>query len=231
MAVKGKRNQKKNKLNFTHRELCFDLAQAKGTNFIEVPLGSVWLNRFEGPGQADVITVKPSYNKFNLDIYEVKVARSDLLNDIKSEKYKKYLPHCNRLYFAIKSGICEKSEIPDDVGLIIRGENGWKTIKTAKKRDVEFNQEMLLSLIFFRGRVYNPKRNKMANEFRVDSTRKDNLKYIGKKIRDKILNYNILLLNYRNLLYYATKKIPFISASEKEAFEDKWDDPKRGVIY
>ena len=83
MGVKGTRNKKKGKLNFTHRDLCFDLAEAKGTRFIEFPLGSVWLNRREGPGQADVITIKPSYNRFNTDIYEVKVTRGDLLQDIK----------------------------------------------------------------------------------------------------------------------------------------------------
>ena len=87
MGVRGIRGRKKpkNKPVLTHRDVCFDLAMAKGTQYIEVPLGSVWLN-YGAVGQADVITIKPSYRRFNLDIYEVKVQRSDFLEDIKSEK-------------------------------------------------------------------------------------------------------------------------------------------------
>lgn len=230
----GTRNiQKENKLNFTHKDLCYDLAEAKGTKFIEVPLGSVWLNRYEGPGQADVITIKPSYNRFNLDIYEVKVTRSDFLQDIRKHKYEKYLPHCNRLYFAVKSGICKKEEIPDSVGLIVRGEKGWSTIKTAKKRDVVFEQQMMLSLLFFNGRVYNKGRiDKAKKAHHVNNTYYVNdLKFLGKQIRDKILKYNILLRNYRNLLNIASDRIPFIGAGDKEAFEDKWDNGENKLIY
>jgi len=89
LAVKGNRNKtrdRKEDLNFSHRSLCFDLAEAKGTQFVEVPLGSKFLS-YGSVGQADVITIKPSYNRFNLDIFEVKVQRSDFLQDIKSKKY------------------------------------------------------------------------------------------------------------------------------------------------
>ena len=226
MGVKGKRNiKRKEKLNFTHRELCFDLAIAKGTRFIEVPLGSVWLNSFDGPGQADVITIKPSYNRFNLDIYEIKVSRSDLLNDIKSGKYKKYLPHCNRLYFAVKQDICNKEEIPEGVGLIVRGDRGWKTVKSTEKREIEPSIEMLQALVFFNGRVFNKKRielSKMNTVLRkVDKTR---LKGIGKEIKQTILKYNDLELKFRNLLYVASDKIKFKTQKEKEDFEDYWEN-------
>lgn len=232
-SIRTRSIQKKNKLNFTHKDLCYDLAEAKGTKFIEVPLGSVWLNRYEGPGQADVITIKHSYNRFNLDIYEVKVTRSDFLQDVRKRKYEKYLPHCNRLYFAVKSGICKKEEIPDGIGLIVRGENGWSTIKTAKKRDVVFEQQMMLSLLFFNGRIYNKGRiDKAKKAHYVNSTYYANeLKFLGKQIKEKIQNYNILKTNYLNLLYYASNHIPFMSDEEKEKFEDKWDNKNNGIVY
>jgi len=206
---------------FNHRELCFNLAEAKGTRFIEVPLGSVYLS-YGSVGQADVITIKPSYNKFNLDIYECKVTRSDFLQDIKSGKYKRYLEHCNRLYFAAPSGIIKKEELPEGVGLIVRGDNGWSTVKLAKKRNIEFNNEMLLSLVFFNGRVYNNKRINLGyvNYRWVD---KDRLKGLGKHVKESILNYNNLLLKFNNLLTEASRKITFKSEKEKEDFEDKWD--------
>ena len=133
MGIRGVRD-KPPKKKFTHRELCFDLAEAKGTRFIEVPLGSKYLSWGE-VSQADVITVNPSYNKFNLDIYEVKVTRSDFLGEIKKKKYEASLPHCNRFYFATLSGVCKPEEIPDGIGLIVRGDNGWSTVKRAKKRE------------------------------------------------------------------------------------------------
>lgn len=133
----------------THFELCQDLAHSLQTNFIEVPLGSVWLDR---PQIADVINLRPSYTRFVLDIYECKVSRADFLSDIRSKKYEGYLPHCHRFYFAVQSGVATVKDIPDGVGLIIRGEKGWHTVKAPKKREVDFELNMLLSMIFFRER-------------------------------------------------------------------------------
>lgn len=212
------------KIKLTHRDACFDLAMAKGTKFVEVPLGQVWFNRTSG--QADVITIKPSYTKFNLDIYEVKVTRSDFLTDLKRGKYKKYLPHCNRLYFAIVGDIAKKDEIPNDIGLIKYTEKGWSTIKAAKKRDVDFDKNMLLALAFSNGRVYQQKRNNIVtnNPYGVNVIDKRRLKGFGKEIKKMILNYNNLKLNFKNLLFEASKRIPFNSKSEKEKFIEYWEN-------
>lgn len=226
MGVKGNRNvqKKKKKSKFTHRELCFDLAEAKGTKFIEVPLGSSYLNNGALP-QADVITIKPSYNKFNLDIYECKVTRSDFLQDVKKGKYKKYLEHCNRLYFAVTANIIKPEEVPDGVGLIVRGENGWATVKAVKKREIEFSKEMLLSLVFFNGRVYKRRRVEIANHnyTMYNILSKERLKGFGREIKNMILNYNDLESKFKNLIWTASKKISFESEKEREEFEDKWE--------
>ena len=176
--------KKKPKKKFTHRELCFDLAEAKNTRFIEVPLGSKYLN-WGSVSQADVITVKPSYKRFSLDIYEVKVNRSDFLGEIRKKKYEASLPHCNRFYFAVLSGVAKLEEIPKGIGLLVRGENGWSTIRNAKKRNIEFDQHMLLSMIFFNGRVYNKRRIEMENSFygiRRELSKR-NLKGFGQDIK------------------------------------------------
>ena len=225
MGVKGNRTKKKKvpKIKMSHRELCFDLAAAKDTRFIEVPLGSVWLN-YGGVGQADVITIKPSYTRFNLDIYECKVSRSDYLKDIKSGKYKKYLEHCNRLYFAVTYGIAKVEEIPENVGLIVRGENGWSTVKAAKKRDVEFSQEMLLSLLFFKGRIFSKRRQDLLIHHTLYGIHnKTRLSGFGKEIKNMILNYNNLESKFKNLLWTASKKIEFETEKEREEFEDHWE--------
>lgn len=159
-----------------HSKLLDDLADAKGGIFKNCHLGSPWLThmrdgevkyntvRFSHKGEdheytevkkvgvpiADLITIKPSYNRFCLTIYEVKSSRSDFQSDIRSGKWEKYLPHCHRLYFAIERGVAKKEEIPEGVGLYVRGEKGWKCIKQADVRDIEIDKEVLLSMLFYR---------------------------------------------------------------------------------
>lgn len=231
MGIKRIRNKKKpsetksTKKKFTHRELCFDLAEAKGTNFIEVPLGSVWLNK-KGLGIADVLTVKPSYNNFLLDVFECKVTRSDLMNDIKTEKYKKYLDHCNRFYYACVDGIVKKEDIPDECGLIVRKDNTWYTAKAAKVRNVDIPKHTLLSMIFYKGRIFSPKRNKISNLTNSDldyKSYRDKLKVFGKKISFKMNKFNDLRYKYNELLndvYYQIED--FEGKTQAKKYKEKW---------
>jgi hypothetical protein len=205
----------------THRDLCFSLAEAKGTNFIEVPLGSVWLSK-EGLGVADVISIDYSYVKFIMNIFECKVTRSDFIQDLKSKKYEKYLPYCNRFYYACLSGITIAEEMPPDVGLMIKGDDGWRTVKAAKKRVVDIPQEALLSMLFFKGRVYNSRRIELSNNYYgVHALQRSQLKGFGKKIQDMILNYNDLELRFRNLLYEYTESLN-VSDDERRKIKDEW---------
>jgi len=228
MGIKGSRDKPKKK-KFTHREACFDLAEAKGTRFIEVPLGSKFLS-WGSVSQADVVTIKPSYNRFNLDIYEVKVSRSDFLQEIKKKKYEASLPHCNRFYFAVLQGVCKAEEVPEGLGLIVRGDNGWSTVKAAKKRTVDFDKNMLLSMIFFNGRVYNKKRVELSRNhyINIHTWDKDRLKGFSKRIKDALVNYNRLERQFQNLLYESSKKIQFINYKAREDFEDKWEKKMKG---
>jgi len=225
MGIKGNRNKEIKKKKFTHRGLCFDLAEAKGTTFIEVPLGSVWLNKV-GLGIADVVTVKPSYNKFSLDVYECKVTRSDLMNDIKTGKYKKYLNHCNRFYYACVDGIVKKEDIPEECGLIIRKDNTWYTAKAATNRKLEIPKNTLLSMIFYKGRVFSPKRLKISKltESVLDyRSYKDQLSVFGKKIKEKINNYNDLKYKYNDLLSEIYNLIEEYQGSViAKRFKKKW---------
>lgn len=85
-----------------------------------------------GGGQADVLAVRPSWTKPAPTVYEVKATRSDLLSDLRKEKWKRYLPWCNRLYFAAPSTVAEKADAPKGVGLFLRNENGWYSVKAPR---------------------------------------------------------------------------------------------------
>jgi hypothetical protein len=141
-----------------HDDLSEDLALAKGgIPFLNVNLGMAWdYNKYNGYAKhakrADLVVCLPSYRRFTLSVYEIKVSRSDFLSDIRSEKWKLYLPNCHRFYFATSSDIVKKDDIPDPAGWIIRGENGWSTRKKATKLDNDIDKNVLLSLIFARQR-------------------------------------------------------------------------------
>ena len=168
----------------THREFVVELAEAKNTFFIEVPLGSVWMNN--GIPIADVINVRYSYTRFNIDIFECKVQRSDLIKEIKSEKYKKYLPYCNRFYFVAPRGLTDKIEIPKECGLILKSEKSFYTRKPALVRSPELESEMLMALVFFRKRT-----NKNSeHRYFLSSKNTDELRKLGKKINTALNEYD-----------------------------------------
>lgn len=105
-------------------------------------------------GQADVVSIRPSWSKPRPTTYEVKVSRSDFLSDIRSEKWKRYLPWSKRFYFATPRGLVEKDEMPKGVGLMYRNENGWYSVKASRlhhrdderERQSELAMALLLSL-------------------------------------------------------------------------------------
>ena len=134
-----------------HDDIADDLATAKGgIPFLNACLGSVWA---EGKTpRADLVVCRPTYKEFTLSIFEVKISRADFLSDIRSDKWRLYLPHCHRFYFAAKDGVCKKNDIPEEAGLMIRNDKGWYTAKAAPRLMPNVPQETLLSLIFARQR-------------------------------------------------------------------------------
>lgn len=97
-------------------------------------------------GRADVVAIKPSYANKDCRIYEVKNNRSTFANDT---KYEKYLDVCHRLYIACPKGLISKDELQPNVGLIVRGENGWYVVKAPKKNyPKDFNIDFILSLLY-----------------------------------------------------------------------------------
>lgn len=141
-------------MTWTHDALAEDLAFSLGVlPYLNVVLGSPWLAAHgENPPRADVLGVKPSYTRFCVSIYEVKVSRADFLSDIRSGKWRTYLPHCHRFYFATLPGVCEKSDIPAEAGWMVRGENSWTSRKASPSRPVEIPVQTLQALVFARQR-------------------------------------------------------------------------------
>lgn len=90
-----------------------------------------WLNATIGAwsGPRPDIMAFPRYRYDNPQIhaYEIKVSRSDMLSDLNSGKWRKYLEHCQSVTFAMPHGLATKDEIPAECGVMFRTGRGWRT--------------------------------------------------------------------------------------------------------
>lgn len=113
--------------NWKHDELAHDLADMlRGGDRV------VWENMQLGPSgspRPDVYTVPKSYANFRPIAYEAKISVSDFRRDVTAGKWQSYLRYASGVVFAVPAGLVDKSEIPKGCGLMIRGENAWRTVK------------------------------------------------------------------------------------------------------
>jgi hypothetical protein len=206
-----------------HDELAEDLGNNKGTNLLNAHLGSPYLQK--NVQRADVVEIKPSYTRFCVSIYETKISRADFQSDIRSGKWQGYLEHCHRFYFAAPAGMVKKEEIPDEAGLIVRGETGWKTLKPAKPREIEIPYMTLLSLLFVKQRedFREAKRSAVYNAYSWHD-RATLYERLGKNVGDALRNYDGYLNQKDNFEYYRKHISELIEQGlgEKHAWPD-WE--------
>lgn len=102
-------------------------------------------------GRADVFSMECRYKNLNMTIYEVKHSTSDLASDLRQMKYKRYLPYCDRLIFALGPEVSKDAEreIPDECGIMRRGPQGWKTVRKAKPHERPPFKEMAWAAMVF----------------------------------------------------------------------------------
>lgn len=84
--------------------------------------------------------------------YEIKVSRSDFLQD---NKWPDYLSMCNELYFVCPSGLIAPEEIPDGVGLLWAAKTGTRLYckRKAPHRDIQFPEDVFRYVLMCRAKV------------------------------------------------------------------------------
>lgn len=93
--------------------------------------------------------------KREIIIVEVKSCVQDFRTD---KKWHKYLPYCNKLYFALPFDVWEKlkSEIPKGIGVMVTNDYGMTIVQCAKRRDVDLDHQLeVLTRLAFRQADYN----------------------------------------------------------------------------
>lgn len=108
-----------------------------------------------GLGSPDILTVRKSYTNPNWHVYEVKASQSDLLSDLRVNKFERYYPLCERLTFAVHHSIDWKKHLQPipGVGIMVFQKNGrWHTKRAARKHGGPYPDidVMALSLLFGR---------------------------------------------------------------------------------
>lgn len=99
--------------------------------------------------QFDGIAIYKSWAHPRIVGYEVKVSRSDFLRDA---KYPRYMPYCHEFYFVTPSGMVQRQEIEENIGLMWYNPQ-TENITTKKKavyRKIEVSTDMLLYIIMNR---------------------------------------------------------------------------------
>lgn len=111
----------------------------------------VWVDMQLGPAgstRPDVYTMPCSFSRFTPIAYECKVSVSDFRADVTKGKYTDYLAYASGVIFACPAGLLKKDDIPKGAGLMVRGEDGWRTLKAPSlSKCPELPRDLWLKLV------------------------------------------------------------------------------------
>lgn len=134
----------------------------------------------------DGLAITKSYTKPNIIGYEIKVSRSDFLQD---NKWHLYLQYCNEFFFVVPKGRVKKEELPDNVGLIYYDPDttNLRTVKKALWRQIEEPVGVYKYIIFSKlehERIpFYEDRAEYAKDYLEDKVKKQ---YVGNALGTKL---------------------------------------------
>ena len=137
--------------------------------------------------QFDALAIYKSWAHPNIIGYEVKTSRNDFLKDA---KYHGYLPYCHELYFVTPTGMVQRQEVEENIGLIWYNP-ATKALTTKKKvvrRNIEISSKLLLYVIM--NRLDSDRLPFVSNKteyWREWLNEKINNKELGYRVKSKLL--------------------------------------------
>ncbi len=151
--------------------------------------------------------------------YEIKVSRQDFAND---EKWRGYLPFCNRFYFVCPSKLILPEELPEDTGLLWVASTGSRLYrkKLAPFRDIQISTEFWMSIMF----------NKMTVSYQIETlagkSREDYWRnWLAEKKEKNVLGWNV----GRRIRELVTERIDKVDVENRKLKKDieKLEEVKR----
>ncbi|WP_321885974.1 hypothetical protein [Burkholderia cenocepacia] len=90
-----------------------------------------------GSPRPDIYTVPCSFARFQPVAYECKISVADFRRDVTAGKWTSYLRFAAGVIFAAPAGLLKKEDIPAGCGLIVRGPDGWRSLKGPTLKNVD----------------------------------------------------------------------------------------------
>ena len=156
-----------------HETLLYNLADyLDASGYItlrNLQLGGSWIHSIHNrPGIADVMCFKPSYTNMMPRIFEIKVSRSDLMGDIRKEKWRKYIPFCEYVSFAFPRGMATSKEIPDDAGIWAwdHDKKSWHCQRRGARHTPTFNDEFWMAALLNQKNIIDRKIKRLERRCR-----------------------------------------------------------------
>lgn len=88
--------------------------------------------------------------------YEVKINRGDFLAELRTGKWRSYLPFSAYVFLAMPYGLADEIEIPKELGILYRFDLGWHLVRRGKhNRTWRFTERHWLNLSL-KGRNASP---------------------------------------------------------------------------
>lgn len=100
-----------------------------------------------GSSRPDVFSMARSFTRPNPLAYEIKVSVNDYRRDATRGKWQSYLDAACGVYFACPAGMLGKADVPRECGLMVRVEDGWKTLRAPVLHAVTMPIQVLLKLL------------------------------------------------------------------------------------
>ncbi len=171
----------------TARDIKIALAKKHRTEFFLTEVKNGPTQYGSGLLQFDAVAIYKSWAHPRIVGYEIKVSRSDFLKD---NKYSLYLPYFHEFYFVVPSGMVQRHEVEENIGLIWcnPATGSLITKKKAIWRNIEIDANMLLYIIM--NRLDNdriPFYSEQAEYWRGWLKNKISNQELGWKVKSKLL--------------------------------------------
>lgn len=100
----------------------------------------------------DAWSMRRSWSRPEITAYEIKVLRSDFLND---NKWTQYLDYCHQFYFVAPKGVINEGELPDNVGYLEVSKNAKRLItkKKSPSRQLKIPEDLWRYLLICRSEI------------------------------------------------------------------------------
>jgi len=163
--------------------------------------------------------------------YEIKVDRSDFLND---EKWIDYLPLCHELYFVAPAGLIDPWEVPEQAGLLLSSKNGTRLFckKKAPFRNIEPPFDLLVYVLMSRSEIKADWGASGPGDVRAYW-----LEWLEQKEEDRRLGHLVALKiretvdSYRAAAHEATRRVELYQHLEKRLRELDLDPERTSATW